>query len=53
MWDNDDLVADLLQGEFRGHVNAPDSWGRTAMHAAAVNPDSQSLKVLLRAGGGF
>ncbi|CAG0916811.1 unnamed protein product [Notodromas monacha] len=51
LWDNDELVRDLLQGEFRGHVNAPDSWGRTALHAAAVNVDSRALRVLLEAGG--
>ena len=51
MWDNAELLEDLLNGDLVGHINSPDSWGRTPLHAAAVSHNPQCLRVLLQAGG--
>ena len=37
LWDNAELLEDLLHGEELGCLDAKDSWGRTALHAAASN----------------
>jgi ankyrin repeat protein len=41
LWDNAELLEDLLDGEELKCLNARDSWGRTAMHAAATNENSR------------
>ena len=46
LWDNAELLEDLLHGEELGCLDARDSWGRTALHAAATNLDSQCLRIL-------
>ena len=46
LWDNADLLEDLLHGEEIACLNARDSWGRSAMHAAATNADSKCLRIL-------
>lgn len=51
MWDNAELLEDLLHGEQIAHINSQDSWGRTPLHAAATTDNSRCLGVLLQAGG--
>ncbi|XP_058798844.1 leucine-rich repeat serine/threonine-protein kinase 1 [Phymastichus coffea] len=50
LWDNAELLEDLLRGEHLQYINSQDSWGRTALHAAAITENSRCLEVLLRAG---
>jgi ankyrin repeat protein len=51
LWDNAELLEDLLHGEQVAHINSQDSWGRTPLHAAATTDNSRCLGVLLQAGG--
>ncbi|KAE8744037.1 hypothetical protein FOCC_FOCC009321 [Frankliniella occidentalis] len=37
LWDNAELLEDLLHGDQIAHINSQDSWGRTPLHAAATN----------------
>ena len=53
LWDNAELLEDLLHGEELGCLDARDSWGRTALHAAATNLDSQCLRILCQVYSGF
>ena len=50
LWDNAELLEDLLGGEHAQYINSQDSWGRTALHAAAITENSRCLGVLLSAG---
>ncbi|PSN37226.1 hypothetical protein C0J52_12650 [Blattella germanica] len=50
LWDNAELLEDLLHGEQVAHINSQDSWGRTPLHAAATTDNSRCLGVLLKAG---
>lgn len=50
LWDNAELLEDLLRGEHAQYINSTDSWGRTPMHAAAITENSRCLEVLLTAG---
>ncbi|XP_049858112.1 leucine-rich repeat serine/threonine-protein kinase 1 isoform X1 [Schistocerca gregaria] len=50
LWDNAELLEDLLRGEQVAHINSQDSWGRTPLHAAATTDNSRCLSVLLNAG---
>ncbi|XP_011493971.1 PREDICTED: leucine-rich repeat serine/threonine-protein kinase 1 [Ceratosolen solmsi marchali] len=50
LWDNAELLEDLLRGDLAEYINSQDSWGRTALHAAAITESSRCLEVLLRAG---
>lgn len=50
LWDNAELLEDLLRGEHAQYTNSQDSWGRTPLHAAAITENSRCLDVLLSAG---
>ncbi len=50
LWDNADLLSDLLRGDELSCLESRDSWGRTAMHAAATNANSKCLPILIKAG---
>ncbi len=50
LWDNAELLEDLLNGDEIRCLDARDSWGRSALHAAATNADSKCLRVLLQSG---
>ena len=52
LWDNAELLEDLLNGDELECLNARDSWGRTALHAAATTENSQCLRILTQAGAG-
>lgn len=51
LWDNVELLEDLLRGDQIKLINSQDSWGRTPLHAAAITENSQCLKILLKSGG--
>ncbi|XP_045460940.1 leucine-rich repeat serine/threonine-protein kinase 1 [Harmonia axyridis] len=50
LWDNTELLEDLLEGGQREFINSQDSWGRTPLHAAAITDNSLCLKILLANG---
>ncbi|XP_063987510.1 leucine-rich repeat serine/threonine-protein kinase 1 [Diachasmimorpha longicaudata] len=50
LWDNAELLEDLLRGDHSQYINSQDSWGRTALHAAAITENSRCLVVLLSNG---
>ncbi|CAH1999500.1 unnamed protein product [Acanthoscelides obtectus] len=50
LWDNTELLEDLLEGGQQNFLNSQDSWGRTPLHAAAITENSKCLEVLLNAG---
>ncbi|KAH0560147.1 leucine-rich repeat serine/threonine-protein kinase 1 [Cotesia glomerata] len=50
LWDNAELLEDLLRGEHAQYINNQDSWGRAPLHAAAITENSRCLGVLLSAG---
>ncbi|KAG8262247.1 hypothetical protein J6590_056310 [Homalodisca vitripennis] len=50
LWDNAELLEDLLRGDQLGLMDSQDSWGRTPLHAAATTENSRCLRVLLQAG---
>lgn len=50
LWDNIELLQDLLQGDDCKLINIKDSWGRSPIHAAAITANSQCLKLLIAHG---
>ncbi|XP_067128785.1 leucine-rich repeat serine/threonine-protein kinase 1 [Centruroides vittatus] len=50
LWGNAELLEDLLHGEQLQYLNAMDSLGRTALHAAATNANETCTRILLQAG---
>ncbi|XP_022246027.1 leucine-rich repeat serine/threonine-protein kinase 1-like [Limulus polyphemus] len=50
LWGNSDLLEDLLHGDQVQHLNATDTFGRTALHAAATNENETCARILLQAG---
>ncbi|XP_023236619.1 leucine-rich repeat serine/threonine-protein kinase 1-like [Centruroides sculpturatus] len=53
LWGNAELLEDLLHGEQLQYLNAMDSLGRTALHAAATNANETCTRILLQAGGTY
>ena len=47
MYNRADAIADVLQGEARLHINAPDRVGRTPVFTAVSNNSIDCLRVLL------
>ncbi|KAF5301002.1 hypothetical protein FQR65_LT08985 [Abscondita terminalis] len=50
LWDNTELLEDLLDGGQQSFINSQDSWGRTPLHAAAITEHSKCLQILLNVG---
>ncbi|XP_049820088.1 leucine-rich repeat serine/threonine-protein kinase 1 isoform X2 [Aethina tumida] len=50
LWDNTELLEDLLAGGQQSFINSQDSWGRTPLHAGAITENSRCLQILLNAG---
>ncbi|XP_063841009.1 ankyrin repeat domain-containing protein 29-like [Scylla paramamosain] len=50
LWDNAELLEDLLNGDQLAHLDCRDAWGRTPLHAAATTENSRCLRILLQAG---
>ncbi|XP_056637900.1 leucine-rich repeat serine/threonine-protein kinase 1 isoform X1 [Diorhabda sublineata] len=50
LWDNTELLEDLLAGGQQNFINSQDSWGRTPLHAAAITDNSKCLQLLLNSG---
>ncbi|CAL4058692.1 unnamed protein product, partial [Meganyctiphanes norvegica] len=50
LWDNAELLEDLLNGEQLAHLDCRDAWGRTPLHAAATTEGSRCLRILLQTG---
>lgn len=50
LWDNAELLEDLLNSDQLCHINCQDAWGRTPLHAAATTESSRCLRILLQAG---
>ncbi|CAG9769543.1 unnamed protein product [Ceutorhynchus assimilis] len=50
LWDNTELLEDLLEGGQQAFLNSQDSWGRTPIHAAVITENSKCLQLLLNAG---
>ena len=48
LWDNAELLEDLLNGEELEYLNSCDSWGRTPVHAAATTESSMCLRILIQ-----
>ena len=48
LWDNAELLEDLLNGEELGYINSSDSWGRSPVHAAATTESSMCLRILIQ-----
>ena len=44
LWDNAELLEDLLNGEELEFINSCDSWGRSPVHAAATTESSHCLR---------
>uniref|UniRef100_T1IVJ9 non-specific serine/threonine protein kinase n=1 Tax=Strigamia maritima TaxID=126957 RepID=T1IVJ9_STRMM len=50
LWDNADLLEDLLNGEYLQLINSRDTEGRTVLHAAVTNENPHCTRILLQAG---
>lgn len=50
LWDNAELLEDLLEGGQLNLINSQDSWGRTPLHAAAITGNSKCLEILVNTG---
>ena len=51
LWDNAELLEDLLHADQLRHIDGVDAWGRTPLHAAATSEISSCLRILLQSGG--
>ncbi|KAL4240953.1 hypothetical protein ACF0H5_001736 [Mactra antiquata] len=50
IYDRHDALEDLLKGEERQNINAPDVWGRTPVYTAVSNNSIKCLETLLQHG---
>lgn len=50
IFDRSDAMLDILQGEERRNINAPDKCGRTPVYTAVSNNSIKSLEILLQHG---
>lgn len=50
LWDNAELLEDLLHADQLQHIDGVDAWGRTPLHAAATTENSSCLRILLQSG---
>ncbi|KAJ6225869.1 hypothetical protein RDWZM_004414 [Blomia tropicalis] len=50
LWDNSDLLSDLLFGDELQNINSQDSKGRTALHAAVISNSVKCARLLLMNG---
>ena len=48
LWDNAELLEDLLNGEELEYINSCDSWGRSPVHAATTTESSMCLRILIQ-----
>ena len=48
LWDNAELLEDLLNGEELEYIDSSDSWGRSPVHAAATTESSLCLRILIQ-----
>ena len=48
LWDNAELLEDLLNGEELEYLDSCDSWGRSPVHAAATTESSLCLRILIQ-----
>ena len=48
LWDNAELLEDLLNGEELEYIDSCDSWGRSPVHAAATTETSLCLRILIQ-----
>ena len=53
IYDNSELTQSLLEGVEREHVDAQDSFGRTALYTAVTNNSFECANLLLQAGGEY
>ena len=51
LWDNAELLEDLLNGEELEYINSCDSWGRSPVHAATTTESSMCLRILIQVQG--
>jgi len=51
IYNNAELMESLLQGPELEHINAVDSFGRTALYTSVTNNSYQCCQLLLLAGG--
>lgn len=51
IYDNVDLTQSLLEGPEKDHIDAQDSYGRTALYTAVTNNSFECGHLLLQAGG--
>ncbi|GFN83153.1 leucine-rich repeat serine/threonine-protein kinase 1-like [Plakobranchus ocellatus] len=51
LFNNEELLVCVLQGEERGNINSQDICGRTAVYTAVSNDALQCLHILLDHGG--
>lgn len=51
LYNNKELLGELLAGDCKREVNSPDARGQTALHAAAYSDSPACIILLIEAGG--
>ena len=51
IYNNVDFMTSLLQGDEKHHINAQDSYGRTALYTSVTNNSLECGHMLLQSGG--